>query len=336
MRSAPNHDMAAIVDRVRDLEFSDLYLGHPILADRFANVPGCEIAPLLAAPPLREDLEHLAAACRAELEEAPGADEFRVAYDGMHYRVAPLPAQGGMVFVVRRIAGSVPSLAELGIPQAYIRHMLMRGLTGLFIVSGALKSGKTMTACAMLKDRLALHGGVAVTGENPVELPLEGKYGHGICFQTMLPRETGNFADAMRNMMRWRAGTILIDEIRDQERAVELLKAGFNGYLVITTMLAEDVVQAVTRLHALIHESLGTGSARALLAEGLLGVLHLQMGRGAKRAPRLETELLFLKDAPATKAVLRKGEFQLLAAEARRQMATMINEHGSTPRTIPA
>jgi twitching motility protein PilT len=184
----------------------------------------------------------------------------------------------------------------------------------------------------MLKDRLGAHGGVAVTGENPIELPLEGVHGHGVCYQTVLQAEPGGMAQAMRNIMRWRAGTILIGEIRDEESATELLKAGFNGYLVITTMLAEDVVQTVTRLNALLSERRGPGNARGLLADGLLGVLHQQMVHGARQAPKLETELLFLKDAPLTRAVLRQGEYERLPSEIRRQMTEMIGEHASALR----
>lgn len=325
----------ATAGSVRELEFSDLYLGHPALQDRVADVHGAAVNPLPAGPSLRDDLARLTAACTTERGRAPDALEFKVSHDGASYRVATMPAQGGDVFVVRRIASAVSSLAELGIPQAYIRRMMTPGMSGLFIISGALKSGKTMTAGAMLKDRLKAHGGVAVTGENPIELPLEGLHGNGLCFQTLLPGEPGGLPQAMRNIMRWRAGTILIGEIRDEESATELLKASFNGYLVITTMLAEDVVQTVARLYALLNERRGAGNARALLADGLLGVLHQQIVRGARLAPKLETEFLFLKDAPATRAVLRQGEFELLTTEIRRQMAAMIGENASARRLAP-
>ncbi|SFV05799.1 ATPase, T2SS/T4P/T4SS family [Pseudoduganella namucuonensis] len=334
MRSNPTLVDVTTANNVRELEFSDLYLGHPALQDRVADVPGAAFNPLPAGPLLRDDLARLTVACTEQRSRAPDPDEFKVAYDGACYRVATMPARAGDVFVVRRMATAVSSLAELGVPQAYIRRMMMPGLSGLFIVSGAIKSGKTMTAGAMLKDRLGLHGGVAVTGENPIELPLEGLHGHGVCFQTLLPREPGALPEAMRNIMRWRAGTILIGEIRDEESATELLKASFNGYLVITTMLAEDVVQTVTRLNALLGER-RPGNAHALLAEGLLGVLHQQIVHGARHAPRLETEFLFLKDAPVTRAVLRKGEFELLTSEMRRQMAEMIGENASARRFVP-
>ncbi|MTV41728.1 ATPase, T2SS/T4P/T4SS family [Duganella radicis] len=325
----------AMANSVRELAFSDLYLGHPDLQDRVADAPGAASPPQPPGPGLRADMARLKAACNVERERRPGAGEFKVAYDGAHYRVATLPAQGGDVFVVRRIAGAVASLAELGIPQAYIRRMTQRDLSGLFIVSGPINSGKTMTAAAMLKDRLLAHGGVAVTAEDPVELPLEGPHGHGLCFQTALPGEPGERADALRNMLRWRAGTLLVGELRDQECATELLRTSFNGALGITTMLAGDVVQTVTRLHSLLDERLGPGHARALLADGLLGVLHQRMVRGARHPAKLETEFLFLKDAPVARDLLRKGEFAQLGGEIRKQLAVMIAENAAAQRPAP-
>lgn len=313
--------------KVSELEFSDLYLGHPTLDAQFSDVPGAAANPLPAGPSLKEDVGRLTVACIVERDRSRSLGDFTVAYDGVNYRVSSLPARGGNVFVARKIADAVFSLAELGIPQAYIRRMMRRDLSGLFIVSGASKSGKTMTAGAMLKDRLGAHGGVAVTGENPVELPLEGNHGHGICFQTVLPREPGGCADAISGMLRWRAGTMLIGEIHDEESASALLKASFSGYLIITTMLADDVVQTVTKLNALLNARLGPENARALMADSLLGVLHQQMVRRARHPPRLETQFLFMKDAPATRALIRKGEFELLDAEIRRQMEAMISEN---------
>ncbi|HVK95708.1 MAG TPA: ATPase, T2SS/T4P/T4SS family [Noviherbaspirillum sp.] len=318
--------------KVKELEFSDLYLGHPGLADRFSDVPGSGVNPLPAGPALRDDLTQLTNLCAEERKRSPNVGDFKVSYDEVNYRVSVMPSQGGNVFVLRKIADTISSMAELGIPQAYIRRAMTRDLSGLFVVSGAIKSGKTMTACAMLKDRLTAYGGVAVTGEDPIELPLEGGHGQGVCFQTTAPRNPSQFIDAFRNLVRWGARIILIDEIRDQDVAAEVLQASINGHLIITTMLAENVVQTITKLHALANDKLAPGSARSLLADGLVGVLHQQLVRGPKHSAKLETEFLFLKDAPVTKTVLRKGEYELLATDIRQQMAAMITENAAAQR----
>jgi hypothetical protein len=56
------------------------------------------------------------------------------------------------------------------------------------------------------------------------------------------------------------------------------------------------------------------------------------MMRGAKHVPKPETQFLFLKDAPTTRSILRKAEFELLGAEISKQAAAMITENASAMR----
>lgn len=320
------------VTKVSQLEFSDLYLGHPGLADRFSDVPAANANPLPAGPALRNDLDRLIAVCRETLKAAPSAREFKVRYDDITYRASVMQTLAGEVFVLRKMAGVIYSLAELGIPQAYIRHLMTRDLSGLLIVSGAIKAGKTMTACATVKDRLTAYGGVAVTLEDPIEIPLEGSHGQGVCFQTPLPRDGSGFAEAFRHLTRWGAKVILVDEIRDQETAAEVLQASINGHLIVTTMLAENVIQTLAKLHAMANYKLAPGSAQSLMADGLVGVLHQRMVRGS--TSKIETEFLFLRDAPAIKTVLRNGKYETLASDIKHQMASMISENAVLRRRM--
>lgn len=315
---------------VKQLDFSDLYLGHSTLEDRFSDVPGAAANPLPATPLLRDDLDRLIAVCKRSLQERPSITEFKTVYDNVAYRVSVMTTTTGDVFVLRKIAARIHTLSELGVPQAYIRHLMAKDLTGLFIVSGAIKAGKTTTACAMVKERLTAHGGVAVSTEETIELPLEGAHGNGVCYQTSFCRDTRSPADTFRHAMRWGAKTILIDEIRDHEIATEALQASLNGHLVITTMLAANVIQTVNKLHVLATERLAPEAAQFLLADGLIGVLHQQLVPGPKQ--KLETAFLFLKDAAVAKTTLRNGNYELLGADIKRQMASMITDNATTRR----
>lgn len=318
--------------KVKELEFSDLYLGHPKLESRISDSAGVNIMPLVANASLKQDLVQLTSVCRDAWVAAPSVSDFTVNHDSVAYRVSLMETAGGTVFILRRIADRAQTMAELGIPQAYIRNLMTRDLCGLLIVSGAMKTGKTTTACALVRDRLAAYGGVAVTGEDPVELPLEGSYGNGICLQTLMPRERRNFSGAFRQLVRSGAHTILIDEIRDQDTAAAVLEASINGHLVVTTMLAENVIQTITKLHALANHKLPPGAAQTLVADGLVGVLHQHLVRMQK--PKLETEFLFLKDASIPKTVLRTGKYEMLASDIKRQMAVMICENATAQRFV--
>jgi Tfp pilus assembly pilus retraction ATPase PilT len=316
--------------KIRELDFSDLYLGHPHLGDRFSDVPGAKANPLPASASLLADLDRLGTTCREVLKTAPSTTGFTVCYDGISYRVSVMRTAAGTAFVLRKIASTIHSLAELGVPQAYIPSLMTRDLSGLLIVSGGIKAGKTNTACALVKDRLAVYGGVAITGEDLIELPLEGSYGTGICFQTATPRDKRDFADTFRQLVRSGAQTILIDEIRDQDTAAEVLEASINGHLIVTTMLGENVIQTIAKLHALANHKLPVGSAQSLIADGLVGVLHQRMVRGVR--PKLGAEFLFLKDAPVAKTILRGGRYEMLASEIKQQMVSMISGNAAAKR----
>src|SRR5690349_15267117 len=116
------------ITKVKQLSFSDLYLGHPLLGDRFSDVPGSDVNPLVAHTLLRDDLVRLNAVCRETVKGIPGSCDFKVRYDGVAYRASVMHTLGGEVFVLRRIADTIYSLAEIGIPQAYIRHLMVKDL----------------------------------------------------------------------------------------------------------------------------------------------------------------------------------------------------------------
>jgi twitching motility protein PilT len=310
---------------VKQLVFSDLYLGHSTLQDRFCDVPGAEANPLPASAALRADLDRLIAVCNGTLACAGAPGRCKVRYDGVTYHMTTLMTAGGRVYVLRRIADVIHTLAELGIPGAYVRHLVGSELSGLFIVAGPARSGKTNTACALVKERLAAHGGVAVTGEDLIELPLEGSYGDGVCYQTTAGRGAGGF----REVLAAGAQIVLVDEIRDQDTASAVLRASRDGCLIVSTMVADSVSQAMGKLENLAAERMGAASAKALIAAGMAGVLHQQLNRGQRQT--LETELLFLHDAPLTRKLLRNGEYDLLGSDIKQQMASMIAAHAAVP-----
>jgi Tfp pilus assembly pilus retraction ATPase PilT len=329
-RSDVRIKMDTTLTKVKQMTFSDLYLGHPTLGDRFCDGPGAQVNLLPDGAAMQHDIEQLKQACLEAKNRSPSMSEFRVSHDGLVYRAFIMNSLSGQVLVLRKIADDIPSLAELGIPRAYIRHLMDRDLTGLFIVSGTMKAGKTTTACAMIKERLSAYGGVAVTAEDPIELPLEGNHGPGVCYQTLASGTAGGFVEAFRQMMRWGAKTVFVGEITDREIAAEVLQASLNGHLVISTVRAENVIRTIMKMQALANEELDQGAAQTLLADGLLGVLHQKLTRGPKK--KLETEFLFLKDAEFARSNIRNGKYEMLASDIKQQMASMIAENAMALR----
>ncbi|CAM5524371.1 Twitching mobility protein [Thauera mechernichensis] len=305
---------------VREMTFADLYLGHPSLGNRFSAVPRAPADPVLASPALDNDLKALYQRCVNSYSAIRDSD-FKLEYDGVSYRVAIMQSMGGLVFVLRKMVSTIRSMQELGVPSVYTQPLMQQNLRGLLLIAGTMNSGKTTTAGAIIAGRLARYGGVAVTAEDPVELPLEGEYGLGVCFQTHASRERGGFAESCRSLVRWGAKIIYLGEIRDGDTAVEALRAGVNGHLVISTLHAEDIQTALRRMLAMSAEHFDTSSAQSLLADGLVGVMHQRLVGDPRR---LEADLLMLSDAPSATSMIRDGKLERLASEIRLQQARLI------------
>ncbi|NMG28351.1 ATPase, T2SS/T4P/T4SS family [Aromatoleum evansii] len=308
--------------KVRDMLFADLYLGHPKMGNRFSEVPKAPTNPVKAGPELQDDLEMLRKACAYAEAQAKGLPDFRIEYDGYAYRVAVLQSVSGTVYVLRRMPPQIPSLRELGLPQLYSQKLMQEGLTGLVIISGAMKSGKTTAAGALVAERLVAYGGVAVTAEDPVEMPLEGTHGPGICFQTQAASNEGGYAAATRNILRSGANLIFLGEMRDGEAALEVLRAGVNGHLIVSTLHAEDIQTALRRLEVMASEGMEAASAQALMSDGLAMVLHLRLTGNNPR--RLEAEMLTVRTNSSARAIIRSGHYERLGSEISLQKTQML------------
>jgi len=322
--------MTLELNKIRQLDFSDLYLGHPLLGDRYADAGGALVSLLPANRSMSEDLQQLTEICRLASRGTSTRSAFKVEHDGIAYRVSVVSAVYAEVFMLRKIGSAVYSLAELGIPLAYARQMMRRDLSGLLVISGHAKAGKTMTASGLVKERLIAFGGVAVTAENPIELPLEGTHGAGICYQTMPAHHGVDTTEALRAMLRLGAKIIFIDSLEDGRLAAEVLLAAVQQHLLITTMNADDVTKTIIKLHALGTETLDKKTVQTLLANGLAGVLHQRLTPGEYR--KLETEFFMLRDATHAQEQIGQGHYRSLPAEIYQQTRSLIHAHALAER----
>lgn len=254
--------------RVADLTFSDLYLGEVEVWMCTSALPeGTTRLPAEAA----EDAFRMRAACMAAEAEA-GAADFSMEYDGVHYRVSKMMPQRGSVYVLRRMPTQVPRLESLRLNEEVIKSLLSPRLTGLLLIAGRTGQGKTTTASALVVERIERFGGVAISAEDPPELPLEGFHRSGVCYQVWASRDRGGYPAVSRQIIRWKPNIIMFGELRDAETAEESMKAAVNGHLVITTIHADNIAGAIQRFHALVKD-MSPDSAAKLLSEGLAAVM---------------------------------------------------------------
>jgi type IV pilus assembly protein PilB len=161
----------------------------------------------------------------------------------------------------------VVSITELGfqthVAQAYRR--LLESPQGLVLVVGPSGSGKSTTLYAGLRLLAADMTRKVITIEDPIEYALDHVQ------QSQVRPELGwGFAQAMRAFVREDPDVILIGEIRDEETALEAVRASQTGHLVLSTLHCNDSVDAVQRLLDLgLHQNSITSELIAVFAQRL-------------------------------------------------------------------
>ncbi len=222
-------------------------------------------------PEFQEDVANLSSFLRAKFT----GDEMGLTFEGVRMRAAKIRTSGGLLWAALRKINSIPpTLEKLGVPPGLVPHLRAIGKrNGLVLLCGATGMGKTTTANALLRDYLGTHGGVAFTIEDPVEYDLEGRHGKsGYCYQVEV-REDEQWAEMLKRALRWHPRYIFVGEIRTPDAANQLLRAATSGHLVITTVHAGSVEEALEGLLQLSRQSIGE-QAQLLLAAGLTAIFH--------------------------------------------------------------
>lgn len=200
-----------------------------------------------------------------------------VTYD---LRIQIQPSLHGEAVVIRMLpqSGNIVDIEDLGMDQTVMRHYrrLLDNPSGLVLVVGPTGSGKSTTLYAGLSE-LAKDGRRKVlTIEDPIEYSMENVQ------QTWTRPDIGfNFADGMRSFVRLDPDVILVGEIRDQETALEAIRASQTGHVVLSTLHSNDAVDALQRIYDLrVHPN--------SIASELMGVIAQKL---AKRiCPQCKTE----------------------------------------------
>lgn len=309
---------------LRTLIFTDIYLG----TDGFALLAGVPNTtdPVPPGEEHREEIVSLRTKCDKYYSENLERQDFALRHEEISYRVSVMKTIEELVFVLRRIGDRLKPLAELGIPAMIVQQMMVKTLRGLFIISGTFGNGKTTTASSYVQARLSHYGGIAVTIEDPPEMPLHGPHGDGVCYQTWAER--GGFAFSCRQAARWAPSIIFLGEIRDPETAIEALRASINGKLVICTAHADNPAMAIERVFALAN-GYGDGGTSddvlSMLATGLAGVLHQSLEKSGTRM-QLMVDSLFMteEDGPGAKNNIRQRQFGQLKSVVQLQKNRML------------
>ncbi len=271
--------------RINDVYHSDIYITPA--KEMFVPNPNSEFGLMQLKPDDFEEFYDL-------LERSyQGKTSYSIMYEGYFFRVERTVSMYGVMFCMRKMPKNVPDMSNLGYPAALVKYLISLGdASGLILLGGATGSGKTTTISSLLREYLINNGGFAYTIEDPFEMPLDGEYhaangSIGLCKQTQ--PQNDNWGASLRSALRSRPRYIMVGEIRTPEAASECLRAATSGHLVLSTIHANNVSDAIDAL--VKHASGGEMSeelAFDLLSRGLLGVIHQQLVGIGKKRPILQ------------------------------------------------
>src|SRR6266498_2840731 len=202
----------------------------------------------LFAPPTNEEIvellrENFSSAVCARIE---GQNEVDLSfyYGDRRFRANFSKQQGRQSFSIRTVPQQRMKLKDLQLPGSLTD--IIQEPRGLVLVTGPTGQGKSTTLRALIQEINESRATRIITIEDPIEYVFED------CLSQLEQREVGidtaSFADGIRNAMRQDPNVIFIGEIRDQESIFAAMQAAETGHLVLTTLHADSVAQAIGRI----------------------------------------------------------------------------------------
>lgn len=198
-----------------------------------------------------------------------GRSQLRAGGVGYDLRIQVQPSLHGEAVVIRLLpqSGNIVAIDDLGMARSMMQHYrrLLDNPSGLVLVVGPTGSGKSTTLYAGLSELAKDGRRKVITIEDPIEYSMEGIQ------QTWTRPDIGfNFADGMRSFVRQDPDVILVGEIRDQETAIEAIRASQTGHVVLSTLHCNDAVDALQRIYDLnVHPNSIASELSGVIAQKL-------------------------------------------------------------------
>ncbi|HWG85095.1 MAG TPA: PilT/PilU family type 4a pilus ATPase [Deinococcales bacterium] len=227
------------------------------------------------------------------------------------FRCNAFRQRGSIGLVLRVIGASVPSFAQLGLPEDLLQSFAAQE-RGLVLCTGPTGSGKSTTLASVVDHINRNYAYNIITIEDPIEVLHSNA--RSLVVQREVGSDTGDFRAALKYALRQDPDVIMIGEMRDKETVEAAISAAQTGHLVLSTLHTLDAVRTVNRVID-FFEPYERDQIRIMLAESLIGILSQRLLRradGQGRVLALET----LVNTPLIRDYIKDSEKTALIRDA--------------------
>jgi twitching motility protein PilT len=203
-----------------------------------------EDAEVLEAEAVQSLLAPLITARMREQIERDGAADFSLRLNRTRFRINVHRQRGTLAAAIRALPMSVPTLAELDLPQSLAE--LVKPRQGLVLICGPTGAGKSTTLAALIDEINRTDSRHVITIEDPLEY--EHRNRNSVIEQIEIGRDAPSFAAALRAALRQDPDVILVGEMRDRETVATAITAAETGHLILSTVHTGDAAQAIHRI----------------------------------------------------------------------------------------
>ncbi len=277
-----------LLAKLIDLEGSDLHLkvGSPP-AFRVAGKLLVSDLPSLDAVATRALADELMPnAVRDTLEQSGEADMAFGRPSLGRFRANLYRQRGSINIAIRSMRTISYSFEALGLPSSL--EEICRADAGLVVVTGGAGSGKTTTLAAMVDYINATRRINIITLEDPIEVLHADKM--SLVSQREIGLDTNSFAAGLRSALRQDPDVLYVSDLYEPDAVEAAMHAARTGHLVLASMLATDVIDAVDRLTEMFASQERERIRRELSAtlKAIISLRLMNRADGQGRVPAVE------------------------------------------------